>query len=386
MRPSLRLLNLDVSSLQGSRAQYVCSICRQEARPRPLLARQFLRNASSNTTPLTERVRRKIWGTDNPPGLKDPYGGEGALERKFKKAQSEGQGEAAEESTQPIEVHQEDIAGADTYEPATTWEGIDRIGHLGKWSDLPSSEADTYNAFMVKKKLTKNGHLFLAAHQTAVELSLMHALKMPLTSICNVVEHDKAVFKLILKCKIQPVAANNSWDGALVYPNKETQDALVYVFKEIGSQSVAKDLEDSQNDDQGMQTSEFEFSSQEATSQSVPFFGYTDVRDKGFLALPLNDPATKFAFLKRFSQLSGHSFPDPAIPSISTVEQVVRYIQTVLNPKPKKLSDQLAASQRLQKLPNVKVFTKRVKRSDRDEELGRKKVIEAELRARGLLE
>lgn len=151
MRPSMRLLNLEVSSLQGSRTLYVCSVCRHEARPRPLLARQFLRNASSNTTPITERVRRKIWGTDNPPGLKDPYG-ESLLEKRFRKEQPEkAEEEVVETAAATTEAENavvEDGAVAEAYEPATTWEGIPRIGHLGRWSDLPASEADKYDSYV----------------------------------------------------------------------------------------------------------------------------------------------------------------------------------------------------------------------------------------------
>lgn len=63
----------------------------------------------------------------------------------------------------------------------------------------------------------------------------------------------------------------------------------------------------------------------------------------------------------------------------------MQYIQKALEPKPKKLAEHLAGSHRLQNLANVKVFAKRQKRSDRDEELGRKKVIANELRERGLI-
>lgn len=62
------------------------------------------------------------------------------------------------------------------------------------------------------------------------------------------------------------------------------------------------------------------------------------------------------------------------------------YINTVLNPKPTKLADHLVNKDELQSLPNVKIFSKKQRSMDRDEELGRKKVIEAELRARGLLD
>lgn len=84
--------------------------------------------------------------------------------------------------------------------------------------------------------------------------------------------------------------------------------------------------------------------------------------------------------------MSGHYFPDPVMHSISTVKQAVEYIEGVVNPKPTKLADQLANSPELQHLPNVKLFTKRQTALHKDEELGRKKIIESELRARGLIE
>ncbi|GAQ05661.1 hypothetical protein ALT_2982 [Aspergillus lentulus] len=385
MRQSLRILNLEVSPLQGSRTLYVCSICRQDVRPRPVLVRQFLRNAS-NATPLTERVRRKIWGTDNPPGLKDPYGGEGVLERKWKKQPGQQEEEPARASTEALETQSED-ALSDTYEPATTWEGLPRVGHLGKWSDLPPTEADAFNPFMLKKKLTKEGHLHLAAHQAAVEICLMHALKKPLTKICDVVEHEKPVFKLIWKCKIEP-NAESQWGQSLVYPDDESKDVLVYIFEQIGggADTTAAPTEEEVQED--AETEEHEEPVEDSISQAPtpPFFGYRSVQDKGFLSLSLNDPETKFAFLKRLSQLSGHYFPDPVMHSISTVKQAVEYLEGVVNPKPTKLADQLVNNPELQHLPNVKLFTKRQTALHKDEELGRKKIIESELRARGLIE
>ncbi|KAF7180488.1 hypothetical protein CNMCM7691_009779 [Aspergillus felis] len=357
----------------------------QDVRPRPVVVRQFLRNAS-NAAPLTERVRRKIWGTDNPPGLKDPYGGEGVLERKWKKQPGQQEEEPARGSTEALESQSEDVL-PDTYEPATTWEGLPRVGHLGKWSDLPPTEADVFNPFMLKKKLTKEGHLNLAAHQAAVELCLMHALKKPLTKICDVVEHEKPVFKMIWKCKIEP-NAESQWGQSLVHPDDEAKDVLVYIFEQIGegADTTAAPAEEEVQED--VETEEYEETVEDSISQAAapPFFGYRSVQDKGFLSLSLNDPETKFAFLKRLSQLSGHYFPDPVMHSISTVQQAVEYLEGVVNPKPTELADQLANNPELQHLPNVKLFTKRQTALHKDEELGRKKIIESELRARGLVE
>ncbi|KAL2857817.1 glucosidase II beta subunit-like protein-domain-containing protein [Aspergillus pseudoustus] len=387
MRSSLRLLNLEAACSQRSRALYVCSVCRHEARPRPFIARQFLRHAS-DSTPITERVRRKLWGTDNPPGLKDPYGGEGVFEKKF------GRGRSAPQETEPAaatEVEGEDVSEDPSYEPATTWEGLQRVGHLGAWSDFPPSKADAYTSFSLNRRLTKLGQLSLAAHQTAVELCLMHTLKKPLTNVCDVVEHEQPVFKLIWNCKIQP-KSNSQWSSAVVFPDKDTEDALVYVFEQIGGaqEAAAKEVSETAEDAEVSETeaaevaeAEYEDAVPKATTQ--PFFGYPDVKDKGFLDLSLDDPATKFAFLKRFSQLTGHFFPDPVIHQLSSVQQVIKHSQGELNPKPKKLAEHLVADASFQSLPNVKIFAKKQKPWHKDEELGRKKLIDAELHVAGMV-
>ncbi|KAJ9302248.1 hypothetical protein DTO271G3_1114 [Paecilomyces variotii] len=398
MRPSVRLLNpLEVPSLQVSKSLYVCSTCRQEFRPQVFsasVAHRFRRHASSNDTPFTEKVRRKIWGTDNPPGLKDPYGGEGVIERAMRKRRQGAEEEVvAAEQQQPdlreLEQIEQEIAPPDDYRPASTWDSLERVGHLGRWSDYPPTEADEYHSFLSKRKLTEKGHLSLAAHQTAVELCLMHALKKPLTDVCEVLEHDKTVFKMIWKCKIQPGNGNGPLDGALVFPNKETENNLFYVFQQIGSEvemeTAAEQTAEEEVEELGEEDFDEKFFNDAAKTPDLPFFGYRDSRDSGFLSLSLQDPATKFAFLKRFSQLTGYFFPDPAVHSIKTVQQAIDYLQETINPKPKKLAPLLADTPVIKSLPNVKVFPTKRKPSHTDEELGRKKVIEAELRARGLI-
>lgn len=140
MHPSTRLLSLELSSRTASRPLYVCSSCRHEPFPRPFVAHHQIR---PNSTSVTENLRRKLWGTENPPGLKDPYGGKSALEKKWgRKGQS-----AAETDADTDEIEEGDIAPPDAYVPATTADELPRIGHLGKWSDYPPTEADVYRRY-----------------------------------------------------------------------------------------------------------------------------------------------------------------------------------------------------------------------------------------------
>lgn len=90
-------------------------------------------------------------------------------------------------------------------------------------------------------------------------------------------------------------------------------------------------------------------------------------------------------FLKRLSQLTGHFIPDSAIASINNVQHAIDYLETLVKPKPKKLAQQLMTDTDLQNIPNIQVSQSRRTRIHQDEELGRRKIIEAGLRERGLL-
>ena len=133
MHPSVRLLRLELASIQSPRPQ--CFTCIREVIPRSSIARQVRYNSSDK--PFSERVRRRIWGTDSPPGLKDPYGGQGVLERRW--------GGKKQQSEEPEEVEQEaDFAPSEEYVEAKTWDGLQRIGHLNRWSDRGPKKADAY--------------------------------------------------------------------------------------------------------------------------------------------------------------------------------------------------------------------------------------------------
>ncbi|EXJ80694.1 hypothetical protein A1O3_06978 [Capronia epimyces CBS 606.96] len=116
-----------------------------------------------------------------------------------------------------------------------------------------------------------------------------------------------------------------------------------------------------------------------------------------------------FQILKRFSQLSGFHIPDPVLNAVlrgnKTVLDFVELLTQSSKPKPKSVAEALIAKQKqalgldapaptsakpkkaaqpLPLGPNVMVLSRRETPVDKEKEVGRWKVIERELRARGL--
>ena len=81
-------------------------------------------------------------------------------------------------------------------------------------------------------------------------------------------------------------------------------------------------------------------------------------------------------------QLTGTRIHDPKISEFQTVGDVVDHLSE--KPKPKKLADALLSQPSLMALPNVEIFERRHTQIDKEKEVGRWKVIEAELIRRGL--
>ena len=176
-------------------APYVCRRCRQHLHKAPKLNPQQTRHAS---TEWTEKLRRKIWGTDNPPGLADPYGPSWADRRRMQQQQAEEEERRSRmtpeeriaedaleaqsrdaldpqsrdalepQSTDALEPQSRDaldrpniidrdfdepfeddpIAHQDIhqeYKPAQTWDGLEHIGHKGHWKDVAPTLEDEYH-------------------------------------------------------------------------------------------------------------------------------------------------------------------------------------------------------------------------------------------------
>ena len=87
---------------------------------------------------VADKMRKKIWGTETPPGQEDPYG-----DRSFVGERNKNMAEDNQESadTSEIAVASEQAIDQGEYVPATTWDGLEHIGGAtGWWEDAWDQE------------------------------------------------------------------------------------------------------------------------------------------------------------------------------------------------------------------------------------------------------
>ena len=78
----------------------------------------------------TDKLRKKIWGTDDPPGQEDPYEQESVSDRTGREREQENaEGKGLESAPEREEA---ELQGRHRYAPATTTEGLKRVPHW-KW-------------------------------------------------------------------------------------------------------------------------------------------------------------------------------------------------------------------------------------------------------------
>ncbi|WEW59061.1 hypothetical protein PRK78_004529 [Emydomyces testavorans] len=389
---------LEAVPCRASSARYVCSTCRRQFLPlfpsRPIIKHPSRRynSSDSNKLPFTEKVRRKLWGTDNPPGLKDPYGGESFLEKKLREKREARTIETSQSQPKPDEaeyVPEEQAMSAtdapmaepEKYIPATTWDGLEHVGTSGQWWEYPPTREDRFVGFLHRAQVSTRDEILTALHQTVVELCIMKELNKPLERICDVMEHEDLVLALINRVEIKP--SSHPGIDALIFPNEDKKSALLEYFRDLFADEAFENADNVNQSELAEAASESGEPSKLAELENVaPEIRTPENLD--FLSLPLEDPAFRFAFLKRASQLTGYRVPDPEISSMTKVSSLLRLLTVASKPKPAKLAEILISEGKFAALPNVKIFDRRQTPIDHEKEIGRWKVIEEELVKRGL--
>ena len=127
-----------LSSSFPTASSYICRQCRRKvsaATPRTSLlsSSPFLSHRQASNAPFLDKVRKKVWGTNLPPGPADPYGSPGVIDERQKlqkdaverreqiDARTKGLQKGREESAR---VEQDEVEEIE----ATTWEGMPTVG------------------------------------------------------------------------------------------------------------------------------------------------------------------------------------------------------------------------------------------------------------------
>lgn len=107
---------------------------------------------SQAAKPFTEKIRSKIWGTDSPPGLADPYGDASV----FDKSKEAPAGEVVEEPHTSGYTKEEYDAMMALYEPATTSEGLEQVGGKGGWMRENWDVHHEFKGFFMRRTMVNN--------------------------------------------------------------------------------------------------------------------------------------------------------------------------------------------------------------------------------------
>ncbi|KAI1618935.1 hypothetical protein EDD36DRAFT_45676 [Exophiala viscosa] len=317
---------------------YICRTCRNHLQSRP----KQIREVSSVTT--SPSLRRKLRNTGLPQHTAS-YASR-----------------AGQDNIQPREFLGEEapLVEMEPYNEARSWEGLEHVGHKGHWKDLPARPQDKFDPWLsqsvspVSDRTEFLKHLYVAIVET---LAAKQAARVP-TSVKGVPTRIDT-----LKIALTPSGMLSHLED----PTGILSQRVVWRSKQVSPEAI-----------QQLSDARFDF----------------------------NRPIT-FTILKQFSQLSHHRVPDPILNTVirnnKTVAEFVSLLTESAKPKPVKTADVLIAKQqkaldlaalarqmeaskpRRQPLgPNVMVLSRRETPVDKEKETGRWKVIERELKSRGL--
>lgn len=153
-------------SAQASR--YTCAACRTQTSP-------FSTTARSQAVLDTEKWRKKIWGTDKPPGAKDPYGGPSAAEMYAAERNGKKVSKPKAPRARAPKLEQFDMS---TYQESDSAEGLEEVGGKGIW--WMNRDEPRFQGFMPPMKVDDPYEVTAALHRAVVEVFALKAANKPL--------------------------------------------------------------------------------------------------------------------------------------------------------------------------------------------------------------
>ncbi|KAI1493456.1 ribosomal subunit 39S-domain-containing protein [Biscogniauxia mediterranea] len=260
-----------------------------------------------------------------------------------------------------------------SYTPATTAAGLETVGDLANWWDQSQnwSEASDFVGFRPREKVV---------HPLSIEAAVRRAV-VEAFALRQAGKDDHLT-------QTWPIGGMKEFRCALELDVKSTEKGHVSLEGPVAEVVRSLQWETAGPEAGGNDSSPIELpvSSIAQTTPQLPSTELSKLRkswDGSWKRASLADPRIKFAVTKRVFQLTGQLTPDHALPDITSVTSLLQVVQKA--PKPKTLTEEIQKrGQDLIHLPNVTVATKRVTRGDKEQALGRLKLMQEELRKRDL--
>ncbi|RKF77091.1 hypothetical protein GcM1_222046 [Golovinomyces cichoracearum] len=385
----------------------LCFTCKYRAS----LFSSFTQHEADAGVPFSEKLRRKIWGTDLRPGQTYPNAQINNSERTEPEKN---------QSKKLINKRHSLIAaseGFDQYEPAVTWDGLHQIGGqeemlVQEW--LPGNKFR--DSFIPKDVITDTDEITASLHRALVEIFVWHQAGYDPNDI-----HMTQESSIDLTRNVQ-IAFSNTTGVTLQYPDDHTREKIIDSLKcprvvvesiavdKISESDGSEDKSSSTQTETAMTGDSMEFpESQDREVKEPPVDelqseSETKINEKypldiisepvnyqelvaswetSWMEIPITDPVIKFAVIKRITNLSGIRIPDAAITSMITTRSFLD--QIIKPPKSQKLADFLVQKAELINLPNVSVHPRRITLREKETAVGRWKLIEEEFTARDIM-
>ena len=226
---SIDLLRLRI--IRCAPSPYLYAACKYQAKP---FSTSPIRRAPAKT-PFTEKVRQRIWGTDQPPGQEDPYGDASVFD-KTKKGTQEVEVEHYEEPQAPVTAETPEIEASTNYQPAYTWDGLEEVGV----SDEEWDPDYNFQGFLPAEITTDSAEVTAALHRALVEVFALQTAGKRLVEVSSTEPGEDLTYEVQLSPSATGATLHFS-DGSSV---EQVVKSLAPVFDETKEKGAPAPFEE----------------------------------------------------------------------------------------------------------------------------------------------
>ena len=182
--------SIDLLQFQATRVppSTICLACRFQATSFSTSSpRAAPKTKNAKKLAFTDRLRNRIWGTQEPPGDKDPYGDASVFDRTKKGGTAQFEEDPAEVETAAEKAarrkeRREKNKKDPNYVPAETWDGLEIVGEKFNARVTPGNE---FEAFAPTEIADDAATLMAELHRAVVEVFTLKQAGKPLSLFSN---------------------------------------------------------------------------------------------------------------------------------------------------------------------------------------------------------